>query len=573
MASNPITMKRDGSGSLAQNLALYLNPPPGPTVYGSAYKGLMTASGDPNPETIAAGIVIFLRVMNGNIEEGIWANDVNGTQEFGAWCEAHGIVGDEYMALSAAVRSASGTYYTACVPVIGRTCVLCTGPGGGLLIRGKSIFCRVGHEWLVERTPPDIPATASVEAVSGEIQAGYAAAGMLDLANQSSGDRVFLEGPEGLVDIPDGVYGEYIPWSGDWQPIIHDVVLLGMNSANQYVEIGTTDAFVVYQKYASIESFGRYPLLLGSVSRVLDYYAFSRDYSSPTHYAPNSPGGEILNAGSYEAAMDFLGSIVTNFPAEAVFPDPVDVGQMWRAGTYYRNGELVAINSSANPFLIGGDSEYWPSWIKIGDCAAGVDHSNPSAVEAFRIDNVAPSFNNGEPIESTGVQWVTEKVSYKVFLSEEGTLNNVSLRVTAFTGFSRSPSNRLPGNSYIIIGIVYYHYSEPRFNTPNADIPCEWDSEEEQQIGTGSSATTVTVRYYRIEAGDLFEKDAEGRLLPGQKKTFSIPSDWDSPYYGMFKCREGYDIAAAWNDYPELHPSAGLPDFDTFVEPDAYTGE
>lgn len=567
MATTPIIMKRGGSGSLAQKL-MAINPPPGPTVYGSAYKGLTTTSGDVNPETVKAGIVIFLVVRRGNISEGIWANDVNGTQEFGAWCEEHGIVGEEHQALEAAISGASGTYFTACVPVFAPRCVLCTGPGGKLLIRDNSLFCRVGHEWRIERPlpGPNLPPTVAVEAVSGEIRAYYAAAGMLDLA--SSGDRVFLEGPEGLVDIPDDVHGKYIRWSGDWQPIIHDVVLLGMNSANQYVEIGTTDAFVVYQKYASTESFGRYPLLLGSVSRVLDYYAFSCDYFSPTHYAPNSPGGEILNAGSYEAAMDFLGSIVTNFPADAVFPNPEKIGKMWRAGTYLKEGRVVAINSLARPWLIDGDSAYDTSWIKIGDCAAGVDHSNPGAVVAFRIDNVAPSFNNGEPIESTGVQWVTEKVSYKVFLSEEGTLNYVSLRVTAFTGYSQSTTSRLPGDSYIIIGVVD---GSAGFNTPYADPPCKWDSSEERQIGSGSTATTVTITYYRINAGDFFEKDADGRLLPGQKKTFAIHCDANSPYQGLFMCREGVDIAAAWNGKPELNISAGAPDFDTFVEPDAYT--
>ena len=70
-----------------------------------------------------------------------------------------------------------------------------------------------------------------------------------------------------------------------------------------------------------------------------------------------------------------------------------------------------------------------------------------------------------------------------------------------------------------------------------------WDSEEERQIGSGSTATTVIVIYYRIDAGDLFEKDADGHLLPRQK-TFFLHYDTDSLYYGLFKCLESINIAA-----------------------------
>lgn len=465
MATTPIIMKRGGSGSLAQKL-MTINPPPGPTVYGSAYKGLTTTSGDVNPETIKAGIVIFLVVRRGNISEGIWANDVNGTQEFGAWCEEHGIVGEEHQALEAAISGVSGTYFTACVPVFAPRCVLCTGPGGKLLVHGNSLLCRVGHEWRIERPPPDLPPTVAVEAVSGEIRAYYYAAGMLvpDVPSQyGTNPRFLLEGPEGLVDLPDDVFGVYIPWSENWGPTIHDVELRGFY-LGQLVDLRTADAFIIHLNGNS-SSLGAY-YCLGDVSRVLDYYAFSCDYPSASHYAPNAPGGEIVDAGSYEAAIAFLGSIVTAFPADAVFPNPEKVGKMWRAGTYLKEGRLVAINSSARPWLIGGDSEYCPSWIKIGDCPAGVDNPHRGGYD-FRIDNVAPTLNNGDPLQGS-VFGQSSTIPYKVTLDEQGTLINVSLRVTAFTGYSQSTTSRLPGDSYIIIGVVD---GTAGFNTPYADPP------------------------------------------------------------------------------------------------------
>lgn len=144
MASTPIIMKRDGSGSRASKLALYLNPPPG-AIDGSAWHGLGGATGDVSRATIAAGIPIF----DVTYEHGVHVHDKDGITEFGQWCENHGITGAEYDRLSGAVGAAEPgkPYLTACVPVFSPTCVLSR--GGRLVIEGGSLWCRVGFRWAI----------------------------------------------------------------------------------------------------------------------------------------------------------------------------------------------------------------------------------------------------------------------------------------------------------------------------------------------------------------------------------------------------------------------------------------
>ena len=559
MASNPITMKRDGSGSLAQKLAAYLNPPPSARD-GTAYRGLVDAYGNLNQDTIAAGIVIFV-VARG---QPVYANDRDGTTELGAWCARHGISGKEYEHLDASIGSyISRSYATACIPLFSPTCILCSGPNGRLLVRAGALMCRVGHEWRREYFQAvDMPPTASVEAFTSGIRVSLGVAGMLDVREKNWQARLFLEGENGLVDLPER-QGVYIPWGNGWSPTIHGATILNSEGA----ETGAADVLVVdnYDRYGNDSC-------IGDLSRVLQYTAFQPSYTNTGtyHYCPNFVGDELPKAGSFSEIVSFLKTLVTNFPDSAILPNPVDAGKAWRAGTYKFEGKSAAIVSHARPYLLtdGAVSTDWPYWITIGTCPTGL-MGNPTWREAekVRINNLSPNLGGSQTMEVSIAR--NDRLPYKICVAEGGTLLGVKLRVTASTGSSSSPGHRLPGDSHIIVAVAS-SAAFVGFGNQSDEVPCTLDHSETRTVGSGDEAREMTIHFYRIEAGDYFEKDGEGRLASMQTRTFVISCDSDSPYSGIFLCRPGVDIAAAWNADPDILPSFGEPVFDEWEEADPY---
>ena len=313
MASNPITMKRDGSGSLAQKLALYLNPPPGPTVYGQAYDGLGDSNGNVNIGTVDNGIVVFSVTDSGVT---VYDRDHHNGQSFGTWCANHNITGKEYQHLSDVVQSAEPNYLTACVPVIAQRCVLCSGPGGKLIVRGKSLLCRVGHEWLIERfTIPEIPPSIEAEVILTETKHDY--------GNVLS---VYAERPSMRGSNEAGELVDYVEmgWVSPWPEDKHRAVVVGRMITS---EDGSPGGAYDWENYIlpTDEDGEKGAKFAGTVAR-------------PGWY-PQSYDEEYL------AGLDSIQTNVDNIadldPTGGELIPPPTVGNPWRVGLYYKSGKLV----------------------------------------------------------------------------------------------------------------------------------------------------------------------------------------------------------------------------------------
>ncbi len=300
MASNPITMKRDGSGSLAQKL-LAINPPPG-YVYGSAYSGLGDDSGNPNPSTIDAGIVIF------SVIEGVTVYDRDHPrgQSFGSWCANHGITGEEYSHLSNAVQSATPPYLTACVPVFAPRCVLCSGPGGGLLIRGNSLLCRVGHIWEIHRfSIPEIPPSIEAESYLTEYKHDYW--NVITIAAR----RPSTWGSNEAGELVSGVEMDRLDLGTPWPEDLHRAVV-----------IGTKDGWSHYMIPMDGETEN------------------GHEFAGVAGMIGTTPDDDRLS--QLENVRQNLANAQANDPSfgNQLIPAPT-VGDAWRAGLYFANGRLV----------------------------------------------------------------------------------------------------------------------------------------------------------------------------------------------------------------------------------------
>lgn len=528
MARHPITIRRDGSGSWRQNLSLWLNPPPGRR-YGSAFKGLTGTDGRPSQATIAAGIVIFAVVRG----QPTFVHDRDGVTEFGAWCDRHGIAGDEYSYLSTMVDRAEGAYYTACVPVFSPGCVLCDGPGGKLVVEDGSLLCRVGHEWVIER-PPDVGtppfATAAISVPRFDVI-------IVAAAFLRPGDNVVSENAQGEADVGSSEWTAFLPWPRDLGPVLHgaDVLLDGTKTGERDVVAKTPHA----------------PAFVGFPEDLLNPATF--EPSGNAGY-PLSLGGERHGLTSYGEAFDFLETLYHAFPREDFLPDPVAVGQPWLPGWYKKDGETVMVASNLSAYLLGEDNGHR---LLLGRCLS-VSDNTPGA--SIRVTRVATSVNGGQPFAFAPRTGGAYRVDYVAGLSASGTLLGASLEITASTGTDLS-AQKLPGDSFVMAAVV-----DPPvwFHRPDWTPPCTYDHTEVRAIESDGQTRTVSIVYYKIAVGDLFEKDGQGNLAQFQKKTFSIPCDTNSPYSGILCLRPGVDIAAAWNGDPAISPAPGYPDFDAF---------
>lgn len=300
MASTPITMKRDGSGSLAQKL-LAINPPPG-YVYGSAYSGLGDDSGNPNPSTIDAGIVIF------SVIEGVTVYDRDHPrgQSFGSWCANHGITGEEYNHLSNAVQSATPPYLTACVPVFAPRCVLCSGPGGKLVVKGGSLLCRVGHAWLIQRfVIPEIP--PSIEAESHLTEHKHDYWNVITIAAW----RPSTWGSNEAGELMPGVEMDRLNLGSPWPSDLHRAVVKGSSSGwTRYLLPMNNETADGHEFAGSIELYG------------------------------TTPDDERLS--QLENMRQNVADAQANDPSfdNRLIPAPT-VGDAWRAGLYFSGGKLV----------------------------------------------------------------------------------------------------------------------------------------------------------------------------------------------------------------------------------------
>ena len=311
MASSAIVMKRAGSGSLAQKLALYLNPPPGPIVYGQAYDGLGDGNGNVNLGTVDNGIVVFSVTDNGVT---VYDRDHHNGQSFGTWCADHNITGEEYQHLSDVVQSAEPNFLTACIPVIAQRCVLCSGPGGGLLMRGNSLLCRVGHVWEIHRfTIPEIPPSIEATVILTETKHDYA--NIISTYAERPSLRGSNEDGE-LVEIVEGQIYNGSPWPEDK----HRAVVVGTMKADP---AGTA----------------------------LDWTGYiiptDEDGENGAKFAGNAAKGYPTNPD--ETRLSELDSLRKNVPDIAILDDPTHgllipaptVGNPWRVGLYYKSGKLV----------------------------------------------------------------------------------------------------------------------------------------------------------------------------------------------------------------------------------------
>ena len=312
MASNPITMKRDGSGSLAQKL-LAINPPPG-HVYGSAYHGLGDDSGNPNPSTIDAGIVIF-SVIDGVT---VYDRDHPRGQSFGSWCANHGITGEEYSRLSNAVQSATPPYLTACVPVFAPRCVLCSGPGGGLLIRGNALLCRVGHVWEIHRfIIPEIPPSIEAEVILMETKHCYG--NVLSVYAERPSMRGSNEDGE-LVEIVEGQIYNGSPWPEDK----HRAVVVGQMVTS---EDGSPGGAFDWENY-----------ILPTDEDGEHGAKFAGTVASPGHFPQSYDEDYLADLDNIKINVDNIADLD---PTDGELIPAPTVGNPWRVGLYYKSGKLV----------------------------------------------------------------------------------------------------------------------------------------------------------------------------------------------------------------------------------------
>ena len=264
---------------------------------------------------------------------------------------------------------------------------------------------------------------------------------------------------------------------------------------------------------------------------------------------PLKVGDQNLRLPSLSAAVEFLDTVYFGASQMNWFPDPVASGEPNLPGWYKQNGKVVIVQTmfkNGHPRILLGSIPY--NYNALGD-------------GKIRVTKVASDYNGGQPFEVDIYYeyWRTGREFYGE-IDVQGTLLNTQMFVTAYTGNGRG--DRLPANSYIMVALAGF---DVRFNNPGGDVPCTLDHDEVVEVGDSS----VRVYYYKVECSDIFEKDG-AFLAPGQTKTIPIPCDSDSPYSGTLYLRPGVDFAAAWNRDPDISPSLEVPDFDEWVEPDAY---
>lgn len=522
MASNPITMKRDGSGSLAQKL-LAINPPPGYR-NGTAYHGLIDAAGNPDAATIAAGIPIFFVNDDGS---GISVVDAAGRHTFASFCAAHGIAGEEEQHLLDLVSGlASGAYYAACVPVFSPTCVLCSGPGGALVMKGRSLLCRVGHQWLHERapTPEPVPASASIALVVGAVapgQAYYAAfVDLWPLATQNADSTIHYR-PNDYMTWP--------PWPKD-----ADVAI------RPYEHWPDAPTETVLDTYG-----GDYNST--HVGELADFLASGIVYRNGDRFTP-SVGSDFDYVATLEDALAKISSVsgISAFYLSTVFPEPGENGKAWRSGRYFdADGHLVLVATDSSAKTLGAE----PSPIDGAVATAQVGTMTAGGVGGqahFKGDADWPKdygIPDGNFRATIGNQ---RQIPYVAAVGEHGHVAGEVYAIALSTGTLQ----HLPADSYIGVAV-----------RATSQLYLSLDGDALTPISEETDEDGVTIYRFRIPVGDHLGKADDG-LADGQTATLTLETDgFSGRLYGRT-----IDLAAEWNGLPSLAP-AGEPDFSTWEPP------
>lgn len=520
MASNPITMKRDGSGSLAQKL-LAINPPPGYR-NGTAYHGLIDAAGNPSMQTVQAGIPIFVVTETG----GVSVVDTTGWHTFASFCAAHGIASEEEQHLLDLVSGlASGAYYAACVPVFSPTCVLCSGPGGAIVMKGRSLLCRVGHQWLHERapTPEPVPASASIALVAGAVAPGvayYAAfVDLWPLATQNA---------DGTIRYRPNDYMTWPPWPKD-----ADVAI------RPYEHWPDAPTETVLDTYG-----GDYNST--HVGELADFLASGIVYRNGDLFTP-SVGSDFGYVATLEDALAKISSVsgISAFYLSTVFPEPGENGKAWRSGRYFdADGHLVLVATDSSAKTLGAE----PSPIGVAVATAQVGTLTAAAGYESQTAYFKGDANWPPPDINFRATTATDPRQFP-YIAAVGEHGHVAGEVYAIA-LSTGTLQHLPADSYIGVAV-----------RATSQLYLSLDGDALTPISEETDEDGVTIYRFRIPVGDHLGKADDG-LADGQTATLTLETDgFSGRLYGRT-----IDLAAEWNGLPTLAP-AGEPDFSTWEPP------